>query len=259
MVSVLFVIVFASVRYAAPAGAYWTFPFDVVCIALLYCYRLSQQEWLRAFQERPKYPWETKRGAIAAVGVSLLMILLVTSGLSGALKEFFSVDHERIVIARLQPSRGPTSGGTRVALEGEHFEPSDIRFRFAAAYATEVHCPSDIRCTLQTPAGRSGPAYVIASIHGSAPGASKPSGAARFTYVPPLARPRVQVELTPYGRLGLHRRLGAGCRNDDLFGRVVAGPTAAPVVLAFASAGCRRLRLRVLPDLGTIYTPATTP
>lgn len=256
MVSLLFVIVFASIRYSAPAGAYSTIPFDVTCIVLLYCYRVSQQEWLRAFQDDPKRPWRTKRGAITVAGVILLLILLLSLALSGALKEIFSLDHERIVIAHLQPSRGSTSGGTRVTVQGEHFEPSDIRFRFRAAYATDVHCPSDIRCTLQTPSGRGGLTHVIASLHGSGSGASKRSEAARFTYVPPPASPRVQVELTPYGRLVLHRRLGAGCRNDDLFGRVVADPTAAPVVLTFTSGGCRRLHLRLLPDLGTLYVPA---
>jgi hypothetical protein len=256
MVSLLFAIVFASVRYSAPAGAYSTIPFDVACIVLLYCYRVSQQEWLRAFQDNPRRPWQTKRGAVTVAGVSVLLILLLSLALSGALTGIFSRDHERIVIAHLQPSRGSTSGGTRVTVQGEHFEPSDIRFRFRAAYATDVHCPSDIRCTLQTPAGRGGLTYVIASLHGSGSGASRRSEAAQFTYMPPLAAPHVQVELTPYGRLLLRRRLGAGCRNDDLFGRIVAGPTAAPVVLTFASAGCRRLRLRLLPDLGTLYVPA---
>lgn len=256
MVSLLFVIVFALVRYSAPAGAYSTIPFDVACIVLLYCYRVSQQEWLRAFQDDPQRPWQTKRGAITVASVILLLILLLSLALSGALKEIFSLDHERIVIAHLQPLRGSTSGGTRITVQGEHFEPSDIRFRFRVAYATDVHCPSDIRCTLRTPAGRGGLTHIIASLHGSGSGASRRSEAAQFNYVPPPASPRVQVELTPYGRLVLRRRLGARCRNDDLFGRVVADSTAAPVVLTFASAGCRRLRLRLLPDLGTLYVPA---
>jgi hypothetical protein len=66
-------------------------------------------------------------------------------------------------------------------------------------------------------------------------------------------RRRVVVELTPYGRRTLRRRLGLRCRNDDLNGLVVDGSSVAPTILAFASTNCRRLQMRIPPHLGVVY------
>jgi hypothetical protein len=255
IVTALFLVVFVVVRYSAPAGRYWTVPFDVTCIALLYGYRVSQQEWIRAFRAGDKRLSSWKRRLVLA-GVGVFVIL----GFSGLLKDLFSLRREDVAITRLRPHLGPTTGGTPVAVTGRHFEPGETGFRLGNAAATNVLCQSDTQCTLVTPAGQAGVAEVVATLHGSGVESSAGAKVARFTYVQvkpkPPEREHVLVELTPYGRRVLRQRLGARCLNDDLRGRVVAGPSSAPVVLALASSNCRRLRVRVSPSIGVIYLPA---
>lgn len=69
---------------------------------------------------------------------------------------------------------------------------------------------------------------------------------------------RVQVELTPRGRVLLSRRLGRHCRIDDLKGTIVAGPPSAPTVLVPARPDCRRLRVRVTHGLGYVLYLASS-
>jgi hypothetical protein len=257
IVTALFLLVFGAVRWRAPAGSYSTVPFDATCIVLLYAYRVAQQVWIRAFWgvSYKDGPRPTKTRLVVAAGVLACVILVIALAGAGVLSDLFSLRREPMVISHLRPSHGPATGGTPVVIDGEFFERGRTAFRVGKLNAPRVRCQSDTSCTLVTPPGPVGVAGVTASLRGDGSESSRSSEAARFTYVSPR-REAVQVELTPRGRLVLRQRLGAGCRNDDLHGRLIAGPSSAPLVLSFATANCRRLRVRVTPNLGAVDASA---
>jgi hypothetical protein len=251
LVTALFLAVFCGVLYSAPTGRWWTLPFDVTCIALLYLYRVSQQEWIRAFRGGHA-PLRTWSGRLIVAGAILLVVL----GIVGPLKELFSWRDETVAIAQLTPKDGPTTGGTPVTVRGKNFDPGETVFRAGKAAATNVLCQSVTECTFLTPPGSAGTTDVVAALPGGE--SSRRSAHSRFTYtaVKPKSIEHVFVELTAYGRRLLRRRLGVGCLNDDLRGLVVAGPSSAPVVLGFASRGCGRIRVRITPSVGAVYLRA---
>jgi hypothetical protein len=255
LVTFLFLLVFFAVRLCAPAGSYSTVWFDATCILLLYLYRVAQQLWIHAFWGI-SWDKDPPHGGLARplvlAGVAVLLIAVGVLAVTGVLHELFTHRREPMVIDRLKPARGPTTGGTSVGVTGEFFEPgSATRFRVGTQRATSARCPSTTSCTFVTPPGPAGKAQVIALLRGGRAKSSTKKPHA-FTYVAP-AREAVRVELTARGRRVLRRQLGAGCRADDLDGRLLGGPSSAPLVLAFATGECHRLLMHLPRTFGAVY------
>jgi IPT/TIG domain len=248
IVTALFLAVFGAVLYSVPAGRWWTVPFDLTCIALLYVYRVSQQEWIAAFLRGDRYVRCWRRRLVVAVA-----ILVVVLGLAGLLTKLFSWRVEAVAVARLKPNYGVTTGGTPVTVRGKNFDPGETVFRVGKNAATNVLCLSPTECTLLTPPGR-GTTHVVAALPGGE--SSSPSAQSVFTYTKSKSIQHIFVELTAYGRRLLRTRLGKRCLNDDLHGLLVAGPSSTPTVLGFASRGCSRVRMRVTPNIGAVYLSA---
>jgi hypothetical protein len=245
----LFVAVFGVVRLSVSGGPYRTFTFDVICIVLLYLYRVVQHAWIGAAEPGAKHS-NCTRALIIAAFVCVLLI-----GALGWLSSWFSAHREAMIIGRLRPSHGYVTGHTPVTMTGEYFDEHATTVRVGGKRATSVHCVSDTQCTFVTPAGsltRGRPNEVaVASLRG---GKAK-SKAARFTYepVPRTNAVHVRVELTRRGRVVLRRRLGPRCHNDDLQGILAAGSSRPPVVLTFATDRCPRVHLRVTRAIGTVF------
>jgi hypothetical protein len=247
VVTALFIIVFIAVLCSAPGGPYRTLPFDLVCLLLLYLYRVGQHAWIGAGP-----PTRLTR---ARVAVLALVALVVVLWLTGALWWMFSAERVPMVISRLRPAHGPASGETSVAATGEYFDEHGTTFTFGAVRATSVTCKSATECTLLTPAlqitaSKAAVVDVVASLRD---GDAK-SNAFRYTYrrVPLEHVDRVVVELSQHGRALLRHRLGPACRNDDLNGLLEPGSASPPSVQTFATDRCPRLHLRVTRAIGTV-------
>jgi hypothetical protein len=272
IVSSAFVIVFVVVRAVTPSQAgYSTLPFDVTCIAILYIYRLFQQRWIVEGVPSVPHPvrwaaarfialkalagrvWGRRRRPLPrsmARRLILAAILLIIAALIAFGHRLFTSHREAPRIDGISPSQGSLSGGTRVRVHGEYFDPGGTSFSFGGRGATSVSCLSTTTCTLTSPGHAAGTAGVVATVAGS-------SSPVDFTYVrikpPPPSYERVQVELSALGRRRLDRLRGKRCHEDDLHGRVLGSSGSAPVVLAYRTADCLRLRVTLTPQLGTIY------
>jgi hypothetical protein len=273
IVSAAFVVVFVVVRAVTPSHAgYSTLPFDVTCIAILYIYRLFQQWWivggvpsvsdlvrwvaarfivLKALAGRV---WARRRRPLPrplARRLILAAIILIIAALIAFGHSLFTSHREAPRIDGISPSQGSLSGGTRVRVHGEYFDPRGTTFSFGGKGTTSVGCPSTTTCTLTSPGHTAGGAGVVATVAGSS------SSPVEFTYVrikpPPPSYERVQIELSALGRRRLDRLRGKRCHEDDLHGRVLGSSGSAPVVLAYRTADCLRLRVTLTPQLGTIY------
>lgn len=269
VVSAAFVVVFIVVRAVTPSQpGYTTLPFDVICIALLYVYRLFQQRWIvggspsasnriqgviapfivlkalaRCVWERRRRPFPrslTRRSILGAI--LLILLALIVFG-----HPLFTSYREAPKIEGISPSSGSLSGGTRVRVRGEYFDPSGTSFSFGGKDATSVSCHSTTKCKMTSPGHAVGGVGVVATVAGSS---SSPVG---FTYLPPPSEERVQVELSPWGRRRLDRLRGTRCHEDDLRGRVLSSSGSTSIVLAYRTADCLRLRIPLTPQLGAIY------
>ncbi|HWY90122.1 MAG TPA: IPT/TIG domain-containing protein [Solirubrobacteraceae bacterium] len=246
----LFLVVFGAVRLSVSGGPYRTLVFDVICIVLLYLYRVGQHAWIGAAAPGAKHPTRTR--AVIIAGVAFVVLLWAT----GVLSSWFSAERVPMVIRRLRPAHGPASGDTSIAATGEYFDEHGTTFTLGAVRATDVTCKSATECTLVTPAlqltaSKAAVVDVVASLRD---GDAK-SNAFHYTYrrVPLEHVDRVVVELSQHGRALLRHRLGPACRNDDLNGLLEPGSASPPSVQTFATDRCPRLHLRVTRAIGTVF------
>jgi hypothetical protein len=248
VVTALFIVIFIAVLCSAPGGPYRTLPFDLVCLLLLYIYRVGQHAWIGAGP-----PTRLTRARVAVLAIVGLVVVL---WLTGVLWWMFSAERVPMVISRLRPAVGPASGETSVAATGEYFDEHGTAFTFGAVRATSVICKSATECTLVTPAlqltaSKAAEVDVVASLRD---GDAK-SNAFHYTYrrVPLEHVDHVLVELSQHGRALLRHRLGLACRNDDLNGLLEPGSASPPSVQTFATDRCPRLHLRVTRAIGTVF------
>jgi hypothetical protein len=248
VVTALFIVIFIAVLCSAPGGPYRTLPFDLVCLLLLYIYRVGQHAWIGAGP-----PTRLTRARVAVLAIVALVVVL---WLTGVLWWVFSAERVPMVISRLRPAYGPASGETTVAATGEYFDEHGTAFTFGAVRATSVICKSATECTLVTPAlqltaSKAAEVDVVASLRD---GDAK-SNAFHYTYrrVPLEHVAHVLVELSQHGRALLRHRLGPACRNDDLNGLLEPGSASPPSVQTFATDRCPRLHLRVTHAVGTVF------
>lgn len=113
----------------------------------------------------------------AAPGIVALTVTNPAGTSQAASFEF----HDPPAIAAVSPSRGSSSGGTTVVVQGTGFsQASDVRFGSQPAASFRVDSDSQITATSPTQA----PGTVDVTVTGRF-GTSAPVGADRFTFVPP--------------------------------------------------------------------------
>jgi len=84
------------------------------------------------------------------------------------------------LVTALSPTRGPTAGGTSVAISGENFEaPASVKFGTAEATSVTVNSPTSMTAT--APPGSGTVAVSVTTPAGTSP----PVAADHYTYVPP--------------------------------------------------------------------------
>jgi FtsP/CotA-like multicopper oxidase with cupredoxin domain len=124
--------------------------------------------------------------ATSPAGSAIVDVVVTVGGKSSAVNiaDKFTYVTPTPVVTGINPSSGPTSGGTFVTIIGSNFSttPGATLVKFGANVATSISCINSTTCTATNPAG-SGIADVIVTVGGQS---SAISNADKFTYIAPI-------------------------------------------------------------------------